>query len=87
LENKYIHGTITKKHPMWLPLSQTRKNVIFFLFSFFFYKIGDQEGGTGPAEGGEVSIGRGEMAGKGDKKMNTTQKIYTHVCKCKNDTY
>jgi hypothetical protein len=25
------------------------------LFSFFFYKIRDEEGGTGPAQGGELA--------------------------------
>jgi hypothetical protein len=27
--------------------------------------------------------GRGEVAGKRDRRMYTVQKMYTHVCKCK----
>jgi precorrin-2 methylase len=30
--------------------------------------------------------GREEMTGKGVRKLNTVQIMYTHVCKCKNDT-
>jgi hypothetical protein len=36
--------------------------------SFFFYKIGEQEGGLGPAwavGGGVAPVVRGEVAGKG----------------------
>jgi hypothetical protein len=32
--------------------------ISFFLFSFFFYKIGEEEGGTGPAWG-LVPVGNG----------------------------
>jgi hypothetical protein len=32
-------------------------------FSFFFYKLGEQEGGTGPAGGGEVPVGREKVVG------------------------
>jgi hypothetical protein len=39
---------------------------MFFFFSFFFYKIGEQEGGTSPAlERGRVGTsGRGEVVEK-----------------------
>jgi hypothetical protein len=30
--------------------------------------------------------GKGKMAGKGGRRMNTVQIMCTHVCKCKNDT-
>jgi hypothetical protein len=56
------------------------------LFSFFFYKIRGQEGGTGPAQGRLDTNGRVEGTGKGGRKVNTVQKTYTHVCKSKNDT-
>jgi hypothetical protein len=49
-------------------LSQTRKNVSFF--SFFLYKIREQEGRTGPVQGmGEelVPVGGGRWQGKGVK--------------------
>jgi hypothetical protein len=43
----------------------------YYLLWFFFFKIGEQEGGTGSAlEGVEGEV---------------TQIIYTHVSKCKND--
>jgi hypothetical protein len=59
----------------------------FYLFSFSFYKIGEQEDGTSPAQGGRVSTsGRGEVIGKGCRRVNTTQEICTYKCKCKNDT-
>jgi hypothetical protein len=54
------------------------------LFSFFFYKNGEQEGRTGPEEGVGTSRSR-EVAGKGGRRVNTVQKMCTHVCKCKND--
>jgi hypothetical protein len=28
---------------------------------------------------------KGDVAGKGGRRMNTVQKMCTHVCKCKND--
>jgi hypothetical protein len=28
---------------------------LFYLLSFFFYKIGEQEGGTSPAQGGRLA--------------------------------
>jgi hypothetical protein len=49
------------------------------IFFFFFHKIVEQEGGTGPTWGtvgvGRVGTsGRGEVAGKGGRKMTT---VYT----------
>jgi hypothetical protein len=35
---------------------------------------------------GETS-GRGDLAGTGGKRVNMVQNMYTHLCKCKNDTY
>jgi hypothetical protein len=37
-----MHGRKARNLPVWLPLSQTSKNAMFF-----FSKIGEQEGGTG----------------------------------------
>jgi hypothetical protein len=54
----YIYGNIIRKLPA------NKQNVMFFFFSFLFYKIGKQEGGTGPAQGGGIS-GREELWGKG----------------------
>jgi hypothetical protein len=42
---------------------------------FFLLKIREQEGGTGSAWGR-----------KKGRKMNMVPAMYTHVCKCKNDT-
>jgi hypothetical protein len=51
----------------------------FFLFSSFFYKIGEQEGRTGWREG---SWYQWEKAGKESRKVNIVQNMCTHVCKC-----
>jgi hypothetical protein len=43
----------------------------FYLFSYFFNKIREQEGGTSLAQGGRAGIsGRGEVMGKGGRRMN-----------------
>jgi hypothetical protein len=57
------------------------------LFSFLFHKIGKQEGRTVLPWGAEGIIGRGEVVGKGSRRMNTVQNMYIHVCKCKNNTF
>jgi hypothetical protein len=51
---------------------------------FFFYKIGEQEDGTGSAW--EVDTSGREDGGKGCRRMNMVQILCTHVCKWKNDT-
>jgi hypothetical protein len=53
----------------------------FYRLSFFFFKIGEQEGGTGFGGG---TAGRGKVAGKVGRRINTVQKMGTHVYKCKN---
>jgi hypothetical protein len=51
---------------------------MFFVLSFFFYKIEEQESTTSPAQGGRVGIsGRGEVAGKGGRRVNIV-----HVKNC-----
>jgi hypothetical protein len=62
---------------------------LFYLLCFFFYKIGEQEGGTGSIQGVGVGSwhqwrGGGEERGR---RMNIMQRIHTQVCKCKNDTH
>jgi hypothetical protein len=48
--------------------------VLFYLFSFFIYKIGEQEGGASPATGRRASTsGRVEVLGKGGRRVNTIQ--------------
>jgi hypothetical protein len=60
---------------------------LFLSFVFFFYKIGEQEGGTGFAQsGGRLALVGGERWwGKG-RRVNMVQTVYSHVCKCKNDS-
>jgi hypothetical protein len=60
----------------------------FYLLCFFFYKIGEQEGRTGSAQGvGAVGAGgRGGVRERG-RRVNMVQTMYPHACKCKNDTY
>jgi hypothetical protein len=65
----YIHGNITRKLPMQLSSSQTSKNIIYLL-SFFFYKIREEEGETGPAGGvvkGLAPVGAGRWQGIGGR--------------------
>jgi hypothetical protein len=74
--NIYIHGNITSKLPVWLSLAQLAKmsSFSFYLFSFFFYKIREREGRTGPAhERGLASVGKREESEYGTKKC-------VHVC-------
>jgi hypothetical protein len=61
----------------------------YYLLCIFFYKIREQEGGTGSAHGrGKECWHWGEGGGGGERgrKMNRVQMMYSHVCKCKNDT-
>jgi hypothetical protein len=52
---------------------------MFFFFSFLFCKIGEQEGRTGPAQGGGL-VPVGKVVGKRDRMVNTVQKcVYVHV--------
>jgi hypothetical protein len=73
----YTYGNVTRKLPVKLPLSQTSK---MSSFSFFFYKIREQEGCKG--WGGVGTTGNREVGGKGHRRVNTVQKMCTHVCKC-----
>jgi hypothetical protein len=43
-----MHGNITRKLPVYLSLSKTSRNIMFFFLPFFFYKMEEQEGRTGP---------------------------------------
>jgi hypothetical protein len=67
----------------YLSLKQPKK---MSFFSFFFYKIREQEGETGPAQVGEGYQWEGEVVGKKSRRMHIAQNMCTHVCKCKNDT-
>jgi hypothetical protein len=68
----------------YLYLQQAKMSCFaFYFFLFFFYKIVELEGRTGTARGGVGTSGRGELAGKEDRRV---QKMCTHACKCKNDT-
>jgi hypothetical protein len=66
--------------------------ISFYLLCFFFYKIGEQEGrtgspgGTGGGECGTVGISEEGDDGERDRRMSMVQTMYTHACKCKNDT-
>jgi hypothetical protein len=48
----------------YLYLKQTKMSFFSFIFSFFFYNIGEEEGRTGPVVGGCGTSRRGEVAGK-----------------------
>jgi hypothetical protein len=51
----------------------------------FFYKLGEQEGRTGLVWRAGTSERR-ENVGKGCRRVNTEQILYTHVCKWKSET-
>jgi hypothetical protein len=55
---------------------------------FFFILLQNQRSGgrNRSCPGGVGTSGMGEVTEKGDKRVNTVQKMYTHVCKYKNDT-
>jgi hypothetical protein len=42
----------------------------FLSFLFFFYKLREQEGRTGPVQRGGLLWGRWEVVGKADKRVN-----------------
>jgi hypothetical protein len=55
----------------------------FYLLSCFFYKIKEQEGGTGSGKDGwgVVTSRRGKVLGKGGRRVNTVQIMCIHVRK------
>jgi hypothetical protein len=70
-------------------ISNCQKHHVSLFNFFFFYKIREQEDGKGSAQGEAgklVPVGGGVGRERG-RRMNTVQTIYTHVCKCKNDTH
>jgi hypothetical protein len=76
--NTYIHGNVTGK----LCTAILNKQKCYF---FFFYKIREQKGRTGPVWGTGAS-GKGEDVGKGCRRVNMAQILYIHICKWKNET-
>jgi hypothetical protein len=62
----------------------------FSLLYFFFYKIKEQEGRTGCAQGSGRVGGVGKMGGKvgreRGRRMNIAPIMCAHICKCRNDT-
>jgi hypothetical protein len=50
---KIKQNTHTQKKPHKIKVKQAKMSCFpFYLFSFFFYKIGEWKGRTGPAQGG-----------------------------------
>jgi hypothetical protein len=59
----------------------------FYLLSFSFYKIKEQEGRTGPAEVRWLGTNwKEKVVRKGGSRVTIVQKMCTHVCKCKNES-
>jgi hypothetical protein len=53
---------------------------LFYLFSFFFYKIREQEGKTSPAqEGGLAPVGRGRIGEEKYKGEYGAKNVYTSM--------
>jgi hypothetical protein len=62
--------------------------MFFFLSFHFFFSVKSEsrkEEHIQPS-GYDWHQGRAEGVGKGDRRANTVQTIYTDACKCKNDT-
>jgi hypothetical protein len=72
----------------YLYLKQAKMSCFTFIFfSFFFYKIREQEGQNRSCPVRRIdNNGRGEVMGKGGRRVNTVQKMCAHVRKCKNET-
>jgi hypothetical protein len=60
--------------------------MFLYLFCFFFCKIRGQEEITGSVRGEDWQWWEGGGGGERDRRIKTVQILYTHVCKCKNDT-
>jgi hypothetical protein len=73
--NTYIHGNVTRKLCSYL------KQIEMSSFPLF-YKIGEQEGRTGPVRGIGTS-GSGKEVGKECQRVNIVQIVCTHVCRWK----
>jgi hypothetical protein len=71
----------------YLYLKQAKMSMflLFFLFSSTKMRTGGQNRSC-LGKGSGLQQWEGEVTGKGEKRVNTMQKIFTHVCKCKNDT-
>jgi hypothetical protein len=55
----------------------------FYHLSFFFYKIREQEDGTGPLGVGSWYQWKGGSGRESVRKMKMMEKVHTHVYKCK----
>jgi hypothetical protein len=72
-----IHTTYMEISQGKLPLylKQTKMSCFsFYLFSFFFYKITEQKGGRSPVWGEGWHQWKGEVIGKGYRRVNMVQK-------------
>jgi hypothetical protein len=76
----HIYMEIYKKTPCGATFISNKQDChVFFFFSFFFYKIGEQEGRTGPAGWEVVPVGGGRC-GQWGKRVNMVQKCrYMYV--------
>jgi hypothetical protein len=59
-----IKQIYTWKYLRKLPVSLPLSCVMFFILSFLFFKIGEQEGGKDPAQMGGLAPVQGEVMGK-----------------------
>jgi hypothetical protein len=58
---------------------------MFFFLAFLF--SAKSENRNPPHREGLAPMGRGKWWEKGGRRVNMVQKMCTHACKCKNDTY
>jgi hypothetical protein len=57
----------------------------YYFISFFFYKIGEQEGERNLSRVEVVTSGRGGKWWGKEQEVNMVQEMFRHVCKCKSD--
>jgi hypothetical protein len=59
---------------------------MFLICSFIFFLLQEGRIGSAVGEGGVGTSGSGGGGNERGRRMNMVQTMYTHVCKCKNDT-
>jgi hypothetical protein len=74
----HIFREISQENSLGSYLYLKQEKNVDFLFIFFL--LHDRRAGTG------LGWWEGRGCRKGDRRVNTVQKLYIHVCRCKNDT-
>jgi hypothetical protein len=83
--NTYIHGNITRKLPVYVTFISNKLKCHLFHFVLSLFSSTKSENRRAekvlPSGEGWLQWKRG-----GDAERSRRQRMFTHVCKCKNDT-